>query len=199
MTGSKKTTKSDGIPTYIDLDTRIGDVILDIHQNRKRNKYNGSSIPFIQFYNNRWDLCWATICGEDVQVSLWTDEQTREAGITQEIMEKAFQESAALYKEGTYLFGCRFYPVSEEIKELIDSWLIKVHEHKMNEDLADIVRSLGLEGNYSWHVESWVVGTDLDDVLKRDAIKMGINPDTQDDWEEQLLLLLDEKLSGDEE
>lgn len=199
MTGLKKTMKSDGIPAYIDLDTRIGDVILDIHQNRERNKYNDSSIPFIQFYNNRWELCWATVCGEEVQVSLWTDEQTREAGITQEMMEKAFQESAALYKEGTYLFGCRFYPISEEIKELIDSWLMQVHERKMNEDLAGIVRGLGLEGNYSWHMDSWVVSTDPDEVLKRDAGRMGINLDTQDDWREQLLLLLDEKLSGNEE
>lgn len=124
-----------------------------------------------------------------------TDDQVKDAGMTEEMLKDWVMEVSSVVAGVTVVDPNYFYPISDEIKDLIDSWLMEVHVAKMNEDLAELVKSMGLEGNYAWNIDSWVISIDPSEVLRGDAEKVGIHPETQDDWVERLLLVLDEKLN----
>lgn len=196
MTGPKTGMKSDGIPTYIDLDLSVIDVMGDV-SNGDYEKYNGISIPFIKTEEGKPRLYWMTLSGRSLHESIWTGEQIEDAGITEDMMRTASNEAGKDRATVIPDEGSSIYPISDEIKERIDSWLMEVHERKMREMLAEIIMDLELEGNYNWTMEDWVLAEDVpDDIVRRDAIKMGINPDLQDDWDSLLLVMLDEKLNA---
>lgn len=187
----------EGIPSCIMLDAKISEVLLDVRDKRDKSEFNGKSMPFIQHLNGKWWLCWATVNDTDITTILWSPEQTIEAGITQNMMEKASHEPYNIYPEGTYLYGCRYFGVSDEIEELIDAWLMKNHVAMMKQQAKDLVLSLGLEGAYNWEFNGWFLDDRVpEDVMRRDAIRLDIDPELEDDWRERLLNKLDTMLDS---
>lgn len=198
MAGMMK--KSNGIPTYIDLDLSAVEVLYDVISNQNWEKYHDISIPCIRWNSETPDLCWLTIDSSDkARLSLWTDDQMKDAGITIEMLKKGVMDVCPTVENHHVVDPNYLYPLVDDLKTLIDAWLMQNHEKMMKVDAVAFLKELGLEGNYPWTFKGWFThGSVPEDMMRRDAIRMGIDPELDDDWDIALLNRLDKELSASE-